>query len=170
MAQPLLDDALWAHVEPLLPKPRRPARRRGGWPRVSERAAFTGIQSVLRDGLPWQMLQREMGCGSGSTCWRRLHDTLLAELRRWGRLDQRWTVVDQRVGPRDALGEQLDRAQPIAQGRVQTPHRDRLVARGIVVIFRPSWHVPRQRPWSVPLGRRAYACLAPPVSSPRRSL
>src|SRR5262249_6992364 len=47
-----------------------------------------------------------MGCGSGSTCWRRLveweragvwrrlHETLLAELRRRGRLDQRWTVVD----------------------------------------------------------------------------
>jgi transposase len=52
------------------------------------------------------MLLREMGCGSGSTCWRRLVEweragvwrrlleTLLAELRRRGRLDQRWTVVD----------------------------------------------------------------------------
>src|SRR5215472_6091399 len=28
MAQPLLDDALWARLEPLLPKPRRRARRR----------------------------------------------------------------------------------------------------------------------------------------------
>jgi hypothetical protein len=26
--------------------------------------------------------------------WRRLHETLLAELRRQGRLDQRWTVID----------------------------------------------------------------------------
>ena len=26
--------------------------------------------------------------------WRRLQETLLAELRRRGRLDQRWTVVD----------------------------------------------------------------------------
>jgi transposase len=78
--------------------------------RGSPSAALTGIQFVLRDGLPWQMLQREMGYCSGSTCWRRLveweragawrrsHETLLAELRRWGRLDQRWTVVDQRVG------------------------------------------------------------------------
>src|SRR5215471_7792686 len=52
------------------------------------------------------MLPRQMGCGSGSTCWRRLihwqrtgvwqrlHETLLAELRRCGRLDQRWTVID----------------------------------------------------------------------------
>jgi len=30
MAQPLLDDALWARLEPLLPKPRRRARRRSG--------------------------------------------------------------------------------------------------------------------------------------------
>ena len=94
MAQPLLDDALWARLEPLLPKPRRRARRRGGRARVSERAALTGILFVLRGGLPWQMLPREMGCGSGSTCWRRLvewerdgvwrrlHETLLAELRR----------------------------------------------------------------------------------------
>ena len=33
MAHPLLDDALWARLEPLLPKPRRRARRRGGRPR-----------------------------------------------------------------------------------------------------------------------------------------
>lgn len=46
MAQPLLDDALWARLEPLLPKPRRRARR----PRVSERAALTGIVFVLRGG------------------------------------------------------------------------------------------------------------------------
>ena len=56
--------------------------------------------------IPWQMLPRQMGCGSESTCWRRLvrwqragiwqrlHETLLAELRRRGRLDQRWTVID----------------------------------------------------------------------------
>src|ERR1700674_430755 len=29
-----------------------------------------------------------------STLWHRLHEALLAELRRRGRLDQRWTVVD----------------------------------------------------------------------------
>src|SRR5260370_39261591 len=129
MAQPLLDDTLWARLEPLLPKPRRRARRRGGRARVSERAALTGILLVLRGGLPWQMLPREMGCGSGSTCWRRLvewerdgvwrrlHETLLAELRRRGRLDQRWTVVGSGVGPRDARGKKLDRTQPIAARR-----------------------------------------------------
>jgi hypothetical protein len=43
MAQPLLEDELWARLEPLLPKPRRRARRRGGRPWVSDRAALTGI-------------------------------------------------------------------------------------------------------------------------------
>jgi transposase len=33
---------------------------------------LTGILFVRRSGMPWQMLPREMGCGSGSTCWRRI--------------------------------------------------------------------------------------------------
>jgi len=102
MAQPLLDDALWA---------------------------LTGILFVLRGGLPWQMLPREMGCGSGSTCWRRLveweragvwrrlHETLLAELRRRGRLDQRWTVVDSGSVRAMRGRKKLDRTQPIAARR-----------------------------------------------------
>jgi transposase len=28
---------------------------------------------VLQSGIPWEMLPQEMGCGSGMTCWRRLH-------------------------------------------------------------------------------------------------
>ena len=94
--------------------------------RVSERAALTGILFVLRGGLPWQMVPREMGCGTGSTyrrrlveweragVWRRLQETLLAELRRRGRLDQRWTVVDS--GPVRAIRgrRKLHRTQPIA--------------------------------------------------------
>lgn len=108
---------------------RSPVAVRGGRPRVSERAALTGILFVLRGGLPWQMLPREMGCGSGNTCWRRLveweragvwrrlHETLLAELRRRGRLDQRWTVVDSGSVRATRGGKKLDRTQPIAARR-----------------------------------------------------
>lgn len=86
----------------------------------------TGILYVLRSCVPWQMLPREMGCGSGSTCWRRLvrwqragvwkrlHETLLAELWRRGRLDHRWTVIDNASIRAVRGGKKLDRTQPIA--------------------------------------------------------
>ena len=72
MAAPLVSDELWALVEALLPPlpPKDPLHP--GRPRVPDRAAFTGIVFVLKTGIPWEMLPREMGCGSGMTCWRRL--------------------------------------------------------------------------------------------------
>ena len=66
MAKELLPDALWARIAPEPPKPK------GGRPRVSDRAALTGILFVLKTGIPWEYLPAEMGCGSGMTCWRRL--------------------------------------------------------------------------------------------------
>src|SRR5215216_7554135 len=72
MRSPLVSDALWAEVAPLLPS--EPPKPRGGRPRVPDRAALTGIVYVLRTGIPWAMLPRELGCGSGMTCWRRLRD------------------------------------------------------------------------------------------------
>ncbi len=55
----------------------RPQSRIGPWQisgkhNSASSASCTGILFVLRGGLPWQMLPREMGCGSGSPCWRRL--------------------------------------------------------------------------------------------------
>jgi len=106
MSHTLIDDAILARLAPLIP-PRRVRRgHRHGRTPIPDRAILTGILFVLRSGIPWQMLPRQMGCGSGSTCWRRLvrwqrtgvwqrlHEALLAELRRRGRLDHRWTVVD----------------------------------------------------------------------------
>jgi len=80
---------------------------------------LTGILYVLRSGVPWQMLPREMGCGSGAGVWRRLHETLLAELRRRGRLDQRWTVIDSASVRALRGGKKLDRTQPIAVRRAR---------------------------------------------------
>ena len=68
----MVTDELWEIVEPLLPP--EPPKPRGGRPRVPDRAALTGIVFVLKTGIPWEMLPKEMGCGSGSTCWRRLRD------------------------------------------------------------------------------------------------
>lgn len=129
MSEPLIDDALWGRVDALLPKPRRRRWKAMGRPRVPDRAALTGILFVLRSGIPWQMLPKEMGCGSGSTCWRRLvrwqragvwrrlHAVLLAELRRRGQLDLARAVVDSSSVRALRGGKKLDRTQPIAVRR-----------------------------------------------------
>src|SRR5207253_6205442 len=59
----------------------------GGRPRVSDRAALAGIVFVLRTGCPWRLLPKELGCGSGTTCWRRLRDWQAAGV--WQRLHER---------------------------------------------------------------------------------
>jgi transposase len=82
MSLPLVPDDLWEAIEPLLPK--EPPKPRGGRPRVPDRAALTGIIFVLRTGMPWRFLPQELGCGSGSTCWRRLRDWQAAGV--WERL------------------------------------------------------------------------------------
>src|SRR4051812_39559279 len=84
MARQILSDELWEIIEPLLPP--EPAKPKGGRPRVPNRAALTGIIFVLKTGLPWSYLPPEMGCGSGSTCWRRLKDWQAAGV--WEKLHQ----------------------------------------------------------------------------------
>ena len=104
MARPLVPDELCAAIAPLLP-PEAP-KPRGGRPRLSNRAALTGMLFVLKSGLPWEMLPAEMGCGSGMSCWRRLrnwheagvwaalHQVLLERLHAAGQLDWRRTALD----------------------------------------------------------------------------
>ena len=62
-------------VAPLLPKERPKGKgSKGGRPRVSDRAALSGIVYVLLTGIGWEYLPKELGFGSGMTCWRRLRD------------------------------------------------------------------------------------------------
>jgi transposase len=104
MSAPLLPDALWNLIQPLLPP--SPHRPNGGRPRLPDRACLTGILFVLRSGIPWEMLPQELGCGSGMTCWRRLRDwqkaglwqlvhfSLLDWLARYREIDWSRAVVD----------------------------------------------------------------------------
>lgn len=82
MAKPIVPDELWSRIAPLLPA--EEPKPYGGRPRVPDRAALAGILFVLRTGIGWEHLPREMGCGSGMTCWRRLRDWHLAGV--WHRL------------------------------------------------------------------------------------
>jgi transposase len=72
MMKQLVSDELWTIIEPLLPP--EPPKLKGGRPRVSDRAALAGIIFVLKGGIPWGMLPKGLGFGSGVTCWRRLRD------------------------------------------------------------------------------------------------
>lgn len=99
MAYELLPDALWAEIEPLLPVREPSPSIDGGRPRVSDRAALTGILFALRYGIPWNDLPKDLGFGSGRTClrrleewqaagvWKALHRRLLARLQRAGQID-----------------------------------------------------------------------------------
>ncbi len=70
----LIPDDLWEAIEPLLPK--KPPKPNGGRLRVPDRVALAGIVFVIKTGIAWRMLPTPttLGCGSGSTCWRRLRD------------------------------------------------------------------------------------------------
>src|SRR5687767_1826424 len=109
MSKPLVSDALWEVIAPLLPP--EPPKLKGGRPRVPDRAALIGILFVLRSGIPWELLPQEMGCGSSVTCWRRLrawqqvgvwdrlHRTLLDRLGRADQLDWSRASLDSRSVP-----------------------------------------------------------------------
>ena len=96
MGKPLVTDELWEAIEPLLPK--EPPKPKGGRPRISDRAALTGIIFVLKSGIPWEMLPQEMRCGSGSTCWRRLKEWEEAGV--WRKLHR---VLLDRLGEADEI-------------------------------------------------------------------
>jgi transposase len=81
MARLVLDDDLWALIEPLLPPPKPRRSRHHGCKPLDNRAALTGILFILQTGLRWNLLPREMGCGSGMSCWRRLRDWQAASVR-----------------------------------------------------------------------------------------
>ena len=104
MAKAVLSEELWRIVQPLLPAPK--PRPKGGRKPVPDKNALTGILYVLKTGIPWEYLPKEMGCGSGMTCWRRLRDwnnagvweklqkVLLEKLQDAGKIDWDRAVVD----------------------------------------------------------------------------
>ena len=123
MSKELVSDELWEIIEPLLP-PEAP-KPKGGRPRLQDRAALTGIVFVLKSGIPWEMLPQEMGCGSGSTCWRRLRDWQEAGV--WEELHR---VLLDRLGEADRIDWErasLDSASVSAKRGAKRPGRIRRI-------------------------------------------
>ena len=106
MGAPIVEDELWALIEPLLPTPKPRRKKYPGRLPVANRAALNGILFVLKTGIRWRDVSTKLGFGSGSTCWRRLrdwqkagvwkrlHELLLAKLREAGELDVSRAAVD----------------------------------------------------------------------------
>nr|WP_253849053.1 IS5 family transposase [Actinosynnema pretiosum] len=98
----IVDDELWDLVEPLIPVPTRNFRHPGR-KRLPASECLQRILFVLHTGIEWADLPTELGCGSGSTCrrrmlewaeagvWQRLHEVMLAELHAANRID--WSRV-----------------------------------------------------------------------------
>jgi transposase len=119
LADEFVPDELWALAELLLPIPPRPPPYCGRRRTISDRACLAAIVFMAPYLDPWRLLPaRELGCGSPSTCWRRLtewaaagvfeqlHLAALDRLGRQGQLDWSRASVDtmsvraRRGGPR----------------------------------------------------------------------
>ncbi len=130
MGKPIINDELWALIEPLLPPAKLRRLKHPGRKPVPDRAALTGILFVLKTGIRWRDLPAEMGCGSGVSCWRRLRDwqqagvwdrlhALLLEKRRAAeKIDFSRVVVDSSSIRAVGAGEKLARTPPIERDLV----------------------------------------------------
>lgn len=124
MAISLVSDELWAIIGSLLPV--IPPRPKGGRPRVSDWSALTGILFVLLTGIPWEMLPREMGCGSGVTCWRRLRDWQTAGV--WDKLHRALLTRLHQADRLDWSRACMDSASIAAKREVKRPARTPRIA------------------------------------------
>jgi transposase len=123
----VVTDELWELVEPLLPERERRFRYPGR-KRLPDRPCLCGILFVLHTGIAWQDLPKELGFGSGVTCWRRLeewhqagvwdrlHRLLLRELRAADAIDFSRAIVDSSHVPAKKGAPRRARARSIGAG------------------------------------------------------
>jgi transposase len=142
MAKPLVSDALWERVQPLLPPPKPRRRRYPGRKPIDDRKCLAGIIFVLKFNIPWEELPRELGCGSGMTCWRRLeawhkagvwhklHEALLAELQGADKIDWSRAAIDAALARALGGGEGTG-PNPTDRGRPGVKHHTVVDAGGV---------------------------------------
>jgi transposase len=143
MSDSILSGRLWRRIEPLLPKPKKRrdvqhARREPADPR----SVVTGIVFVLKTGVPWNDLPATSDFPSGHTCrrrllewhargvWRRLWQSVLAELQAGGRLSWERAVVDSSSVRAGHGGEETGKS-PVDRAKSGSKHRLLVEGRGI---------------------------------------
>jgi transposase len=143
MSESLLFDQLWQRIEPLLPKKKQ--RRNvqyAGRKRAEARKVLTGIIFVLKTGVPWKSLPATSDFPSGHTCrrrllewdkrgvWRRLWQSILADLQAEGRLDWERGVVDSSSVRAGHGGEKTGKS-PVDRGKLGSKHHLLVEGRGV---------------------------------------
>ena len=145
MAKPLVSDALWERLEPLLPAPKPRRFRFPGRRPLNYRLVLTGIIFILKTGINWEDLPAELGWGCGKTCkhylkawqesgvWQRLHEILLAELQEADQIDWSRGVADSTKAR--ALGGGGDTGpNPTDRSKLGTKHHVLTDAQGIPLV------------------------------------
>jgi transposase len=143
MSEPLLSEHLWQRIEPLLPqqKKRRNVQYAGRKP-ADARKVLQGIIFVLKTGVPWKNLPATSDFPSGHTCrrrllewerrgvWRRLWQSILAELQAEGALDWERGVVDSSSVRAGHGGEKTGKS-PVDRSKLGSKHHLLVEGRGI---------------------------------------
>jgi transposase len=140
--KPLVPEALWERLQPLLPPPPRRRFRFPGRKPLDYRKVLTGILFVLKAGIAWDGLPAELGCGCGKTCrrylrkwhragvWAKLHAVLLAELNGADQIDWARAIIDASFAEAPEGGEDTG-PNPTDRGRSGSKHHVLTDARGI---------------------------------------
>lgn len=140
--KPLVTDALWERLQPLLPPPPSRRFRFPGRKPLDYRKVLTGILFVLKTGMAWDDLPAELGCGCGKTCrhylqlwhqagvWRQLHAVLLAELNEADQIDWERALIDASFAKAPEGGEDTG-PNPTDRGKSGSKHHVLTDAQGI---------------------------------------
>jgi transposase len=140
--KPLVTDALWERLQPLLPPPPPRRFRFPGRKPLDDRKILTGILFVLKTGIAWEDLPAELGCGCGKTCrhylrlwhqagvWLELHAVLLAELNGADRIDWERALIDASFAKAPEGGEDTG-PNPTDRGKSGSKHHMMTDAQGV---------------------------------------
>src|SRR5436190_14548339 len=140
--KPLVSDALWERIQPLLPPPPQRRFRFPGRKPLDYRKILTGILFVLKTGMAWDDLPAELGCGCGKTCrqhlqawhqagvWVKLHAVLLAELNGADLIDWNRALIDASFAKAPEGGEDTG-PNPTDRGKSGSKHHVMTDAQGI---------------------------------------